>query len=96
MDNEGAEWQEVKPKRQVSKPQTPEDDQETPRTPEARAQSFTEVHEPGMKNRIGRHARREQKLEWSASKSRERERRIEKREGQREAAAREREAKQKQ
>jgi hypothetical protein len=49
--------------------------------------------EVSMKSRIGKHARKINKLEWSASKLREREMRVNKREKQREAAARERDEK---
>jgi hypothetical protein len=93
MDAENEEWTQVKPRRQASKPETPAEDENAPQTPKARTQSFGEVHEVLGKARIGRQARREQKLEWSASKARERGQRMEKREKQREAAAREREEK---
>jgi hypothetical protein len=91
-----SEWIEVKPRRQASKQKAPEtveaaDEQDgSPTTPRARTQSFGE-HDFRQKVRLGKTARREKKLEWSASKSRERTERIEKRDKQREATARQRE-----
>ena len=85
------EWIQVKPRRQTTRERL-EAEPATPRSPRARAQSFTDSHEVAEKSRIGKHARREKKLEWSASKRRERDERVEKRTSQREAAAREREA----
>jgi hypothetical protein len=87
-----SDWIEVKPRRQVRE-KAPET--EEPRTPRARTQSFrSEDGEVSQKSRIGKLARREKKLEWSATKLREREKRIEKRETQRTEAARERERQQ--
>ena len=93
--SEDSEWTEVKPRRQTSKIKSPEDEPSggegaAPTTPRARTQSFGES-EFKRRGPMGRVARREKKLEWSASKARERDQRIEKRDHQREAAARERE-----
>jgi hypothetical protein len=89
---EESEWTEVKSRRRVSRIKAPEatDLDEEPTTPRARTQSFGE-HDVKQKVRLGKTARREKKLEWSASKARERTERIEKRDKQRETAARQRE-----
>lgn len=83
MSEEPTEWVEVKPRRQTTKERLEEP--QSPRSPRARAQSFTDHAEVSGKSRIGKHARRESKLEWSATKRRERDIRVEKRNIQREA-----------
>lgn len=89
--DDSSEWIEVKPRKHV--PKVVDAEPGSPRTPRARTQSFGMDTEVSMKSRIGKHARKINKLEWSASKLREREMRVNKREKQREAAARERDEK---
>jgi len=83
-------WTEVKP-RQLQKVERERSQRtESPATPSPRdrADSSNDLNVQ-EKGRISRYAHRENKLEWSASKARERNARIEKRSAQRERVARE-------
>ena len=92
--SEEAEWTEVKPRHpRTPKSGTAQEGSGSPRSPKSRTQSFGDmVGEVAGRNRVGRTARREGKLEWSASKKRERDVRIEKRMTQKQSAAASREA----
>ena len=88
MTHEG-EWIEVKPR--TPKPQVQFENVSghmSPRSPKSRASSFGDLGDVSSKRRIGKHTRRERKLEWSATKRRERDIRVEKREYQRETEKR--------
>jgi len=74
-------WTEVKTRTKQSKKLATEQS-ETPTTPRGRASSANDL-EVVEKGRMSRTAHRESKLEWSASKKRDREARIEKRTTQR-------------
>jgi hypothetical protein len=70
-------WTEVKSRTKQSKKLSTEQS-ETPTTPRGRTNSANDL-EVVEKGRMSRTAHRESKLEWSASKKRDREVRIEKR-----------------
>lgn len=83
-----SDWIEVKP-RSISKQhhrynEFPE--AESPRSTLSRTSSFHEAGDIIGKVQIGKSAMREKKLEWSAIRRRDREKRIEKRNTQRESA----------
>ncbi len=75
-------WTQVRPKTKASKKQPSQTEEGGLTTPRARISSALDL-EIVEKGRISKTAHRESKLEWSASKRREREARIERRNVQR-------------
>lgn len=74
-------WTEVKPRERKS---LPADDPTTPPSPRARIGSFGEIDLTAEKARKSRSQMKESKLEWSATKRREREIKVNARQEQRE------------
>lgn len=80
MSDDG--WTQVQPRIKKASETQKEPQEEGPSTPRPRTSSANDL-QVTEKGRISRTAHRESKLEWSASKRREREARIERREAQR-------------
>ena len=83
-----SDWMEVKPRRAPKQSHNIAtlNEPSSPRISHFRGSTSHDVTEITVKDHISKHARKEKKLEWSATKQRDREKRIDKRNAQRDKA----------